>query len=297
MTKLKERPAPEQQGNGNKSLLDRLSQILSREPTDREQLLDMLRDAHKRTLIGADVLDMVEGVFQVTEMQVRDIMIPRAQMAITDANKTPEENLATVIETAHSRFPMVDGDKDKVLGILLAKDLLLYFQHKIQTDKPRIDIDDILRPPVFVPESKRLNVLLQEFRTNRNHMAIVVNEHGDVSGLVTIEDVLEQIVGEIEDEHDIDDEGDYITPRKHGEFNVRALTPIKDFNAFFKVDFNNKGVDTIGGLVTNHLGRMPKRGEEFDLDGFRFKVLRSGSRRVYLLKVTPLAESNPQSVA
>jgi magnesium and cobalt transporter len=242
-----------------------------------------LREAEARNLLDRDALDMVEGVLQVSEMQVRDIMVPRAQMDVVDKNLAPDVYLPDVIKTGHSRFPMVDGDKDKVVGILLAKDLLRYFQD----DKNKhFNLHDFLRPAVFVPESKRLNVLLREFRTNRNHMAIVVDEYGGVAGLVTIEDVLEQIVGEIKDEYDIDDDDVQIAERRNGEFVVKALMPLEDFNERLHSSLLSEDVDTIGGLVLNTLGHLPQRGEAVVLGDLRFEVLRADSRRIHLMKVT-----------
>jgi magnesium and cobalt transporter len=265
------------------SLLDRLSQALLREPTSRGELVAVLRDAQKRELLDRDSLDMIEGVLQISEMQVRDIMIPRGQMHVVDKNNSPEEFLPLVIEEAHSRYPMIDGDKDKVVGILLAKDLLRYFHKESRGGVG--DLDDILRPAVFVPESKRLDALLRDFRSNRNHMAIVVDEYGGVSGLVTIEDVLEQIVGEIEDEHDIEDEDAMILPRAGGRYVVKALLELEEFNNYFNTSFALDGVDTIGGLVLTRLEHVPKRGEVLDLEQLQIKVLRADSRRVHLLEV------------
>jgi len=273
-----------------RSFLDRLGHALLGEPADREDLIEVLRSAQKRELIDRDALDMIEGVFQVSEMQVRDIMVPRAQMDAVDKNQTPEQYLPAVIETGHSRFPMIDGDKDKVVGILLAKDLLRYFYKGDMT----FNVYDFLRPAVFIPESKRLNVLLREFRSSRNHMAIVVDEYGGVSGLVTIEDVLEQIVGEIEDEYDFDSDDVNIMQRGEHEFVAKALTPIEDFNAYFHTQFSDEEVDTIGGLVVTTLGHLPKRGEKVEIDNLRFEVLRADSRRVHLLKVTPVANASRQ---
>jgi magnesium and cobalt transporter len=273
----------------HRSLFDRLSHALLGEPGTREEVLEALRDAGRRNLIDSDSLDMIEGVFQVSEMKVRDIMVPRAQMDIVDRNSKPENYLPGVIQSGHSRFPVVDGDKDKVLGILLAKDLLRYFRLD-KKERAHFRVLDMLRPAVFVPESKRLNVLLREFKANRNHMAIVVDEYGGVAGLVTIEDVLEQIVGEIADEYDID-EDTMIMPRDNGEFVVKALTPLADFNASFATEFSDEEVDTIGGLVLNAFGRLPRRGERTALDSLQFEVLRADSRRVHLLKVTRLPDS------
>jgi magnesium and cobalt transporter len=278
-----------------KSFLNRLSQALLREPTTRPELIALLREAHARNLLDRDALDMIEGVLQVSEMQARDIMVPRAQMDVVDKNSPPESYLPMIVDSGHSRFPMIDGDKDKVVGILLAKDLLRYFRHKEQGEMAYFDIDDILRPAVFIPESKRLNVLLRDFRINRNHMAIVVDEYGGVSGLVTIEDVLEQIVGEIADEHDIEADDAMIKPRRGGESMVKALTPIEDFNAHFHTSFSDEEVDTIGGLVMTTLGRLPKPGEKVEIGNLRFEVLRADSRRVHLLKVTPVAKPAQQT--
>jgi len=275
----------------SRSLLDRIGQALLGEPGNRKELIDILRDAQHRDLLSADDLDMIEGVFQVSEMQVRDIMIPRAQMDVVDRDREPEEYLPEVIETAHSRFPMIDDDKDKIIGILLAKDLLRYFYQKDKEKKSRLDIEDFLRPAVFVPESKRLNVLLREFRTSRNHMAIVVNEYGGVAGLVTIEDVLEQIVGEIADEHDIDGEDVMIMPHDHGECTVKALTSLEEFNAHFGTRFQDDDYETVAGLIMTTLGHLPERGEKVLIEGLQFEVLRADSRRIHILKVKPIAES------
>lgn len=278
-----------------RSLLERLSQALLGEPSNRRELVHVLRDAKSRDLITSDALDMIEGVMHVSEMQVRDIMVPRAQMDVVDKNQKPEEYLPTVIETAHSRFPMVDGDKDKVVGILLAKDLLSYFSRKIQGDESHFDMSDILRPAVFVPESKRLNVLLREFRASRNHMAIVVDEYGGVAGLVTIEDVLEQIVGEIEDEHDVEEEDIAIMQRNDGAYVVKALIPLEEFNDHFKTNYSDEAVDTVGGMVLTALGHVPQRGEKTVIGGYEFEVLRADSRRVHLLKVIPVADQLQQA--
>ena len=281
---------PPSSGDDNQSspsLLERLGKALLGEPSNRKELLEVLRTSVEHNIIDRDTLDMVEGAVQVSDMQARDIMIARGQMDVVDRNQEPEQYLPMVIETAHSRFPMVDGDKDKVIGILLAKDLLRYFQEK-ESDK-RIDIEDLLRPAVFIPESKRLNVLLREFRSSRNHMAIVVDEYGGVSGLVTIEDVLEQIVGNIEDEHDIDEDDVMILPRGNKHFVVKALLDLEEFNEHFGTNYNGDDIDTIGGLVLNSMGHLPKRGERVTIGELSFKVLRSDSRRVHLLEVSPAA--------
>lgn len=278
-----------------RSLFDRLSQALLGAPASRADILALLRDAQARDLIDRDSLDMIEGVFQVSEMRVADIMVPRGRMDVVDKNQPPETSLPIIIESGHSRFPVVDADKDKVIGILLAKDLLRYFQLD-KKKRARFNLHDWLRPAVFVPESKRLNVLLREFRANRNHMAIVVDEYGGVAGLVTIEDVLEQIVGDIADEYDIDEETT-IVPRDNGEFVVKALTPLADFNARFNTGLARGEIDTVGGLVMAALGHVPRRGERVELEGLRFEVLRADSRRVHLLKVAPVATDERQTGA
>jgi magnesium and cobalt transporter len=275
-----------------RSLLDRLSHALLGEPATRNDLIDVLRDSAKRDLLDRDSLDMIEGVLQVSEMKVRDIMVPRSQMDVVDKNSPPEGYLPMLIESGHSRFPMVDGDKDKVVGILLAKDLLRYlFLDKKK--RAQFNVHDMLRPAVFVPESKRLNVLLREFRTSRNHMAIVVDEYGGVAGLVTIEDVLEQIVGEIADEYDIEDDV-MIMPRDGGEYVVKALVTLTDFNTRLNSQLAHEEIDTVGGLVMSRLGHVPRRGEKIEIDSWRFEVLRADSRRVYLLKVTPVEQAGRQ---
>ncbi|MEJ2106413.1 MAG: transporter associated domain-containing protein [Acidiferrobacteraceae bacterium] len=285
-SKTDEHPSRRDGENGapSRSLLDRLSQAFLREPSTRRELIDILREAQEHDLLKRDALDMIEGVLQVSEMQVRDIMIPRAQMAVVDKNQSPEEYLPLVVEEAHSRYPMVDGDKDKVVGILLAKDLLQYFMNKEAGTS--FSLDDMLRPAVFIPESKRLDVLLRDFRSTRNHMAIVVDEYGGVSGLVTIEDVLEQIVGEIEDEHDIDEDEIMITPRGDGRYVVKALIPLDEFNEHFGTHFQSDEVDTLGGVLITHLEHVPRRGEKAVLDDLEFRVLRADSRRVHLLEVS-----------
>ena len=261
------------------SFIERLTSLLLREPEDREQLLEILHSAYERNLMDADALTIIEGALQASETRVTDVMIPRAQMDAIDIDDPLDEIVATVIEAAHSRFPVIDGDRDNVLGVLLAKDLL-----RIHTEE-NFDLRDWLRPAVFIPESKRLNVLLREFRVSRNHMAIVVNEYGGVAGLVTIEDVLEQIVGDIEDEYDFDEASDNILPEQGGRYRVKALTQIADFNAAFGTSFEDVDFDTVGGLVIAHLGRLPKRGEALNVAGLKFQVLRADSRRVYTLIV------------
>lgn len=261
------------------SLLERLSSLLLREPEDRDQLIELLHSAFERNLLDADALSMIEGVLQVSETQVRDVMIPRSQMDMIDVSESPETFIPFVIETAHSRFPVYEESKDNVIGILLAKDLLLYYARQ------DFDVREMLRPAVFIPEAKRLNVLLKEFRANRNHIAIVVDEYGGVAGLITIEDVLEQIVGEIEDEYDFDETEDNILQDKSGRFRVKAITEIGDFNESFGSSFSDDEFDTVGGLVIKRFGRVPKRGESVVLDGFSFQVLRADSRKIHSLLV------------
>jgi magnesium and cobalt transporter len=272
----------------HRSLFERLTALISPEPENRAELLELLHDAHDRNLIDADAMSMIEGVFQVSDLAARDIMVPRSQMDVVDIAKPIEDWLPMVLATAHSRFPAVDGDRDKVVGILLAKDLLRYYAEE------SFDVRDMLRPAVFIPESKRLNVLLRDFRANRNHIAIVVDEYGGVAGLITIEDVLEQIVGDIEDEYDFDEEEDNILPVKDGDFGprwrIKALTEIEQFNQTLGTTLPDDDVDTIGGLVSNHLGRMPRKGEQFTIDRLRFEVLRADARQVHVLLVEKLPE-------
>jgi magnesium and cobalt transporter len=262
------------------SWLERVSALVLREPGDREQLVALLHSAFERNLIDSDALRMIEGVIQVSEMQARDIMVPRSQMDVIDINESPDKFIPLIIETAHSRFPVTENDKNNVIGILLAKDLLRYY-----AGEEEFHVRDMLRPVVFIPESKRLNVLLKDFRSNRNHIAIVVDEYGGVAGLVTIEDVLEQIVGEIEDEHDFDEVEDNIVQDPSGHFRVKAITEIADFNERLGGDLSDADYDTIGGLVLNKFGRLPKRGESVVVGLFKFTVLRADSRRLYTLLV------------
>jgi magnesium and cobalt transporter len=276
------------------SWLERLGALLMREPEDRDQLVELLHSAYERDLLDADALAMIEGVLQVSETQVRDIMIPRSQMDVIDINDPPEKFLPFVIATAHSRFPVIDKDRDDVIGILLAKDMLRYYAG----EEPHVR--DMLRPAVFIPESKRVNVLLKEFRSNRNHIAIVVDEYGGVAGLVTIEDVLEQIVGDIEDEFDFDEVEDNIIRDKHNRYRVKALTEIEDFNEVMGTAFSDEDYDTVGGMVVSKFGRLPKRGESVSFDGLKFQVLRADSRRLHSLiveRLPTLEEQEPQGTA
>lgn len=260
--------------------LERLSALLLREPGDREQLVALLHSAFERNLLDSDALRMIEGVIQVSEMQARDIMVPRSQMDVIDVSETPDKFIPLVIETAHSRFPVTENDKNNVIGILLAKDLLRYY-----AGEEEFNVREMLRPAVFIPESKRLNVLLKDFRSNRNHIAIVVDEYGCVAGLVTIEDVLEQIVGEIEDEYDFDEAEDNIVQDASGHYRIKAATEIADFNQTLGVQFDDEDYDTVGGLVLNKFGRLPKRGESVVIGSFNFTVLHADSRRLHTLLV------------
>jgi magnesium and cobalt transporter len=263
---------------------DRLKQALLREPADKPELLELLRAAHQRELFDADALAMIEGVLQVDDMRVRDIMLPRSQLVALERDAKPADLLRTVVNSGHSRFPVIGDKPDEVVGIMLAKDLLLYaFEHK----GAAFNLRDLLRPAMFIPESKRLNVLLKEFRSSRNHIAIVVDEYGGIAGMVTIEDVLEQIVGEIEDEHDVEEED---TIRRHSQmhYTIKALTTIEDFNEYFGTQLADTEFDTIGGLVVHQIGHLPKRGERIVIGNLLFKVLRADNRRVHMLQLTLL---------
>ena len=271
-----------------RSWIGRLAHILNVDPKDRDELVAVLRDAQDKNIIDVDALAMIEGVLQVTEMQVRDVMLPRSQMIVLERDMSLQEVLPLVVDAAHSRYPVVGDKRGEVIGILLAKDLLPYFQ---LGSEEKFNLRDILRSPTFIPESKRLNVLLKEFRASRNHMAIVVDEYGGVAGMITIEDVLEQIVGEIEDEHDYEDDI-YIMEHSSEKSTVKAITPIDEFNEHFATEFVSDEFDTIGGLITNSLGHLPKRGETSSLGGYEFTVLRADSRRVYLLEVKKLIEAD-----
>ncbi len=273
-------------GSTSPNWLERISQVLSGgEPKDKVELLELLRDAQSRQLLGIDALTMIEGVLQVSEMQVRDIMIPRTQMVMVDQNATLSEILPVITESGHSRFP-VSGEGREVVGLILAKDLLPYFAEGCNES---FNVREVLRPVVYVPESKRLNVLLKEFRSNRNHMAMVVDEFGSPAGLVTIEDVVEQIVGEIEDEHDIEEDVS-IKKLKDDRFIIKALTTVDDFNEYFTSRFSDEEFDTIGGLVLKAFGRMPSRGDVVSIEAYAFKILSADSRRIYLLEVTKVPE-------
>lgn len=245
-------------------------------------MLALIAEARVAGLLDQETQDTIQRVLQVAELRVRDIMIPRSKMVVVDRSDSPEQLLPVLTDSSHSRFPVVDGERDRVVGILLAKDVLRYFENG---ESRSFSLRDLLRPAVFIPESKRLNVLLNEFRANRNHMAVVVDEYAGVAGLVTIEDVLEQIVGEIEDEHDVEEESDMILQRGDNEYMIKALLPLEDFNEYFNTHYSDDEVDTLGGLVTQQFGHVARRGERLHIDQFHIEVLHGDSRRPYLLKV------------
>jgi magnesium and cobalt transporter len=268
-------------GGSTKGWLDRIYSVFTGEPQNQEQLLELLKNLQTAELFSADELTMIEGVLQVDDMQVRDIMIPRGQMVVLDRDDSLEEIIAKIAESGHSRFPVIDDDKDDVIGILLAKDLLaVSYQHN-----QNFEINEYVRPASFIPESKRLNVLLKEFRQNRSHMAMIVDEYGGVSGLITIEDVLEQIVGKIDDEHDEEDDEVDIQPHGVNRYSVRALTPLQDFNEYFNTEFEIEDVETIGGYLLRQIGYLPVRGESITLDDLTFKVMSADSRQVHMYQV------------
>lgn len=273
--------------NSNIGWLERLAKLFSSEPQNTEQLIELLRNLKTDRLINADALFMIEGVLQVADMKVRDIMVPRSQMTILDYEYSLTEIIEKITESGHSRFPVIDDDRDDVVGILLAKDLL-QFCPKSEHD---FEYDDYIRPAIFIPESKQLNDLLKEFRRNRHHMAVVLDEYGGVSGLITIEDVLEQIVGDIDDEHDDDEEIDI---REHGEgrFSVRALTTLTDFNQYFSLNLTHEKIETIGGFISSKMGSVPKRGDVYDLESLSFKVLNADDRQVHLFQVLKLDDNS-----
>jgi magnesium and cobalt transporter len=270
-----------------KRFFKRISTLLPREPKTSEQMLVLLRKAFDRRLMDADAFSIMEGALASSEMRVTDVLVPRAQMDVIDQHEPLADILPFVIQATHSRFPVIDGCRDNIQGILLAKDLL-----RVQVE-PEFTLRNWLRPAVFVPEAKRLNVLLREFRASRNHMAIVVNEYGGVAGLVTIEDVLEQIVGEIEDEYDFDETHDNMRQDATGLYRVKARTDIDDFNAVFATNFPSEEFDTVGGLILRHLGRVPKQNETVEIEGLRFNVLRADSRRLYTLVVDNRENKKP----
>ena len=269
-------------GSANKSFLHKVMQVLTPEPKNKDQLVDILNDAQDRDLINPETKQMITGVLDVSEMRVREIMIPRSQMVTIDINHSLDEFLPIILESGHSRFPVVNEDIDHIEGILLAKDLLAF---SFNSESKNFSLRDVIRPAIIVPESKKVEPLLKEFRSNRYHMAIVVDEYGGVSGLITIEDILEQIVGEIEDETDEDIEED-IKHLAGNVYLVKALTELSDFNDYFNSDFDDTSADTIGGIVLRQFNHMPQKGELFRLGNFEFKVLVADSRRMQMLQVS-----------
>jgi magnesium and cobalt transporter len=264
------------------SLIASIKMLLTGAPQSLEQISQLLRNAENKNILNKETLEMIEGAFQVSKIQVKNIMIPRSHMVVVREDATLQDMLPIIIDSAHSRFPVIGDSRDEVLGILLAKDLLRFFIHGKQEE---FNLEDVLRPAAVVPESKRLNTLLSEFKDGRNHMAIVVDEYSSVCGLVTIEDVLEQIVGEITDEHDIE-EGRYIIEHAKGHFGIKALTPIEDFNEFFSTSYSDNDFETFGGLVLSKFGHLPKKGEKIEFDNFSIEVLRADRRRLHLLNVS-----------
>lgn len=287
----KPRSNRKQSTSHSRSWLERLTHIFTGEPLDRAQFLEVARVAQQRNVIDGEALSMIEGALQVADMQVRDVMVPRAQMTCVPRDAAPEEILPIIVESGHSRFPVIGDDKDEIEGLLLAKDLLRYYQ---SNGKEKFDIRELLRPATFIPESKRLNVLLRDFRASRNHIAMVADEYGGVAGLVTIEDVLEQIVGEIDDEFDPEEEG-FLYKHTEQRYTVKALMPIEDFNEHFGTDFDDQDFDTIGGLVLREFGHVPERGESVNLGRFQFTVLRADKRRVQLMEMRLVPESGSGS--
>jgi magnesium and cobalt transporter len=271
-----------------RSWIDRLTHFISGEPQTKSDLTGVLSLAEEHEIIDEDARKIMEGALMVSDMQVRDIMIPRAQMVVIDSGKGLSEVLAQIVTAGHSRYPVIGDGIDDVIGILLAKDLLPLIQHEGEAPPIR----ELMRPFIAVPESKRLNVLLREFRQNRNHMAIVIDEYGGIAGLITIEDVLEEIVGEIEDETDIEEE-QHIRKGDHDEYLVEALTPIEDFNEYFDTLFSDEEFDTIGGLVINAFGQLPSANQSIKLDRFEFTVIDADERRLNSLAVRPLPDANP----
>lgn len=270
-------------GGQPRSWFGRLAQAFADEPRTQEDLLYLLRESVEDNVLSLEALGIIEGAMQVAEMQVRDVMVPRSQMVVVQVEQSPRDFLPLIISSAHSRFPVIGESPDEVLGILLAKELLPLI---LEDNSDNFDIRNALRPVTVIPESKRLNTLLQEFRATRNHMAVVVDEYGGIAGLITIEDVLEQIVGEIEDETDIDDDDGNIRPFDDNGYIVKALTPIEDFNEYFDVGLPDDDFDTIGGLVTQRFGHLPRKDESVELDEFTVKVLSADNRRIRLLQVS-----------
>ncbi|MBF0218242.1 MAG: CBS domain-containing protein [Gammaproteobacteria bacterium] len=279
--------------SGNGGWFERISNLIPSTPNDIQQLRALIRGASKRDIISRDVVAMLEGVLTISEMQVRDIMIPRSQMVVIERDDQPQQILPKIIESAHSRFPVIGESRDEVVGILLAKDMLRHFAQHLENASASFSMSDLLRPAHIVPDIKPLNTLLHEFRSGRNHMAIVADEYGGISGLVTIEDVLEQIVGEIEDEFDIIDEVMGVVKLESGELLIQALTPVEDFNRQFSANFSTSDFDTIGGIIIHRFGHLPEVGEKIILENFEFTVYSADGRRIHQLTVTQV--SHPDS--
>jgi magnesium and cobalt transporter len=271
---------PPSRHSSQKSWIEKIGQLLTGEPQDLDDLLEILRDARENHLLDTDALSMIEGALQVSQLRVRDIMIPRVQMVVVPKDAELDTLFPLVTQFGHSRYPVIEEDRSKVVGILLVKDL---FAHSLENKQ--LKVEQIMRPVILVPESKRLNVLLKELRTKGNHMAIVVDEYGQAAGLVTIEDVLEQIVGEIEDEHDEQDDEGYILQRNENEYMIKALTPIEEFDDYFNTHLATDEYDTVGGFIVNEMEHMPKKGESLLVDNMRFEIVRADTRRVHLVKL------------
>lgn len=284
---MNDEPSPTSNVSHQHTFVGKWLNLFKKEPHNKQELLTCLRNVAEKQVIDGGALSMLEGVLQIPEVRVREIMIPRSQMIVVEKDMSLQEILSVVLKTVHSRFPVIGESKDEVLGILLAKDLLPFGFSDVQPAQV-FHLQSILRPVSFIPESKRLDILLQEFRTSRNHMAIVVDEYGGITGLVTIEDVLEQIVGNIEDEYDTEDDK-LIRKYENDSYLVRALTPVELFNDHFNTEFDDSSIDTIGGLVMRDFGHLPKKGEVTVIAGYEFKILRADKRRIYLLQVSPAA--------
>jgi len=266
-----------------KSWIDKLFNAFSAEPKSREELLEIIKEAAENKVVDPQALEIIEGALDVADQQVREVMIPRSQMILVNIDDQPKELLTKIIESGHSRFPVIGESTDDVRGILLAKDLLPLILSGLEN----FTLANILRPATIVPESKRLNILLREFRENRYHMALVIDEYGGISGLVTIEDILEEIVGEIEDETDEDADDAYIRKVSDNDYIIKALTPVEDFNEYFGASFNEDEFGTIGGILMGSFGHLPERNETASVDGYQFRVLYADNRQIHLLRLTP----------
>lgn len=284
-----ERQSGHDDGSAEPTLYTRLRRLMTREPGTRQDIVDLLHEGRWNAVLDADEVAMLQGVLEVADTQVRDVMVPRSQMVVLERDAPGAEILHAIVDSGHSRYPVIGEDRDEVVGVLLAKDILRYF---VEASGEAFDLRQFIRPAIIIPETKRLNVLLKEFRISRNHLAIVVDEYGATAGLLTIEDVLEEIVGEIDDEYDAD-EADPIQRVGENHYQVRALTRIEDFNEYFESELSDDDYDTVGGLLMFELGRLPRRGEMLSCHGFRFKVLQADRRRLHLLEVMPETEPAP----